>query len=223
VIRPALADPLGSGPDLVVVSHGDLDHAGGLEGVRQAWPRVSLVGNRRAQSRTLPPCHSGRSWVWDSTLFRVLHPSPFLPYRGNDSSCVLEIVAPGGRILLPGDVGRLVERRLVRIGQGDYRLLLAPHHGSRTSSSDEFLAWARPERAVFSTGYANRFGFPHPEVTDRYARHGVTTADTSSCGGLRFVLHKDGRLESRAARRERHGFWRFPAAADCPAGAAVRR
>jgi competence protein ComEC len=223
VIRPAFAGAQRVGPHLVLVSHADLDHAGGLWALRRSWPLVPVIGNRRSSATGMPPCHDGRAWTWDGVTFRVLHPSPFLPYRGNDSSCVLEISAAGGAVLMPGDAGHRVERRLPTNGAGRYRLLLAPHHGSRSSSSEAFLAWAQPDIAVFSIGHDNRFGFPHPEVTDRYRRRAIATGDTAGCGGMRFVLHADGRLEVRSARRERGAFWRFPAAVNCPPRAPGQR
>lgn len=244
VIRPAVIEHGTAVPTLVLVSHGDSDHAGGLADLRDAWPGVPVTASLGRTSPGIGSCDDRRRWRWDKVTFRVLHPTRWLPYRGNDSSCVLEIEAPGGAVLLPGDIGRQVERRLAasaaprrvlmpgrqravdgahrgddpRQAQG-YRLVLAPHHGSRTSSSETFLDWARPGLTVFSNAYGNRFGFPAQAVLERYAdrRHAVT--GTAACGALRFVLHPDGRLESRSARRSRAGFWRFPAAPHCPGSA----
>lgn len=218
VVLPALADARSGRPDLLLVSHGDLDHAGGLGGLRGAFPGLPVMGNARRRPRGMTPCHDRRAWAWDGVTFRVLHPSPWLPYRGNDSSCVLQVTGAGGSILLPGDVGTLVERRLAREAPPERgtRLLLSPHHGSRSSSSPELLDWARPDAIALAVGHDNRFDLPHPEVLARYAHRAIPVVSTAGCGALRFTLHRDGRLESFAARKVRRGFWRFPADPDCP-------
>jgi competence protein ComEC len=215
-VVPALRGQGRSRPDLMLVSHGDLDHAGGLEDVRHTWPGTPITGNWRSAPAATTPCHEGRAWRWDGVGFRVLHPSPWLPYLGNDSSCVLQLGAPGGRVLLPGDIGKRVERRLASLAPSHHRLILAPHHGSRSSSSDGFLAWAAPEAVILSVGHGNRFDLPHEEVMSRYERRGVAAWTTAACGALRVTLWPDGRLEARSARRVRPGPWRLPAGKNCP-------
>jgi competence protein ComEC len=215
-IVPALREQGRDRPDLVLVSHGDLDHAGGLQDVQRVWPQAPVMGNWRNAPTATAPCHDQRDWRWDGVEFRILHPSPWLPYLGNDSSCVLLLRAPGGRILLPGDIGKHVERRLAERASEPHRLILAPHHGSRSSSSDAFLSWAAPESVILSVGHANRFGLPHDEVLSRYERRGSSAWTTAECGALRVTLWADGRLDARAARRIRSGPWRFPGGANCP-------
>lgn len=241
VILPAITDAAAGPLDLLLVSHGDSDHAGGLDDLRAALPGVPVIaslGPAPTAARQKTPitdaiglCHDERRWRWRSPgpasgtdiEFRVLHPTRWLPYRGNDSSCVLDIRAPGGAVLLPGDIGHRVERRLASTQaapRAGYRLVVAPHHGSRTSSSGPFLRWARPAHTVFTTGYANRFGFPAAEVLARYGAQALPVVDTASCGALRFVLHADGGLVSDSARAARSGFWRFPPAPHCPGAGA---
>jgi competence protein ComEC len=215
-VMPALAAQGRNRPDLVMVSHGDLDHAGGLEAVRRTWPGAPVTGNWRTAPVATTPCHHHRGWNWDGVDFRILHPSPWLPYLGNDSSCVLQLTAPGGRVLLPGDIGSRVERRLASRPATGHRLVLAPHHGSRSSSSENFLTWAAPEVVALSVGHGNRFALPHPEVMARYAQRGIPAWSTAQCGALRVLLWPDGRLEAFSARRARSGPWRYPADASCP-------
>jgi competence protein ComEC len=203
-------------PDLVLVSHGDLDHAGGLVDVLDTWPEAPVTGNWRHARAATTPCHDGRAWRWDGVRFQVLHPSPWLPYLGNDSSCVLQVRAPGGHILLPGDIGRHVEQRLAGRAPSKHRLVLAPHHGSRSSSSERFLSWAAPEAVILSVGHGNRFGLPHDEVLDRYERAGAAAWTTAGCGALRLTLWPDGRARALSARRMRTGPWRLPAGEKCP-------
>ena len=221
VIVPAVGR--GPSPERILISHGDLDHAGGLQSVQRLYPRADLRANLpppdgAAQGPTagLPRCQAPQAWRWGDVQFEVLHPTPALPYLGNDSSCVLEVRGPGGNILLGGDVSAAVEQRLLQFADSRYDLLLVPHHGSTTSSSSAFVRAARPRVAVAAAGLGNRFGFPRPEIRQRYERAGARFLSTGACGALRFLLSADGRIEARSARRERPGIWRWPPAADCP-------
>ncbi len=216
VLAPAMAQAGRVEPDRIVISHGDLDHAGGLASLRTRFEDARLLASLPPGRARLPKCHAGRSWIWDAVQFEALHPSAHLPYLGNDSSCVIGIRAPGASVLLPGDIGLQVERRLSRESAGGYDLLLAPHHGSRTSTGADLLAWARPRIVLVSAGAGNRFGFPHPSVMGRIQAAGAAAWSTSECGGIRVRIDPDGRMAARSARRERGGFWRWPAAPECP-------
>jgi competence protein ComEC len=162
-------------------------------------------------------CRAPLAWAWQDTVLRVLHPSPGLPYRGNDSSCVLEVERGGRRILLSGDISATVEARLLRGGLLlPSEVLLVPHHGSLTSSSPGLIEAVRPRLAVATAGLGNRFGFPRAEVRRRYERAGVPFWSTGDCGALRIVLSGDGSLAATSARLRRPAIWRWPAAARCP-------
>ena len=155
-------------------------------------------------------CQGPQAWRWDGVDFRVLHPPPWLPYLRNDSSCVLRIEAGGRVALLPGDIGRNVETRLLHLHAARLRsdLLLVPHHGSRGSSSAEFVAQVRPAFAVASVGAGNRFGFPRAEVVERYREAGTRFLSTSEGGALSFRLGPGG-LQFRGARRlQQPRYWR---------------
>jgi competence protein ComEC len=177
---------------------------------------MAVLGVLRNRPAGMAGCHDERGWSWDGVHFRILHPTRWLPYRGNDSSCVLSVTSAAGRVLLPGDISALVERRLAYLATPPFDLVLAPHHGSRSSSSQAFLDWARPRGILVAAGYANRFAFPHEEVLDRYRARQVPAASTGTCGAMRFTLRYDGRWEPASARLERRGFWRWPAAGNCP-------
>jgi competence protein ComEC len=148
----------------------------------------------------------------------VLHPSAALPYLGNDSSCVLSVERGGRRILLSGDISTAVEARLLRAGLPQSDVLLVPHHGSLSSSSTAFIEQVRPRIAVATAGLGNRFGFPRPQVRQRYERAGVPFWATGECGAIRIVMHGDGRLVATSARLQRPAIWRWPAGPHCPAG-----
>ena len=214
-IAPALR-AAGGAPDLIVISHGDLDHAGGLGSLRSLWPDTPVIGNFRQARAGIAPCHDGMGWNWGQIGFQILHPTAYLPYLGNDSSCVLSVRAPGGTMLLPGDITARVEQRLAQLPAVRYQLLLAPHHGSNSSSSDALLDWARPVMALAAAGYENRFGFPHETVRKRYQSRGIPLLTTGACGAIALHLSAQGQLRMRSARRQRANWWRQPPAPDCP-------
>ncbi|MEJ2535351.1 MAG: MBL fold metallo-hydrolase, partial [Gammaproteobacteria bacterium] len=215
VIEPALRRA-GRHPDRVIVSHGDLDHAGGSERLRSLFPEALFLGNVPPGRPMLTRCDDRRYWRWDGVRFDVLHPSPWLPYLGNDSSCVVTVTAAGGSVLLPGDVSERVERRLATGPRSAYAAVVSPHHGSRTSTGAAFLSWARPAQVLVPAGVDNRFGFPHADVLERLNALQVPARSTADCGALTLDLAPDGKTTTRSARRQRPGWWRWPAGTECP-------
>jgi competence protein ComEC len=217
VIAPALARAGRHAPDHVIISHGDLDHAGGLGSLRARYPLATYRGNLPHPLADMQDCRTPLAWAWRDTVLRVLHPSPGLPYRGNDSSCVLDIARGGRRILLSGDISAAVEARLLRNNLLlPSEILLVPHHGSLTSSSAALIDAVQPKLAVVTASLGNRFGFPRPEIRERYEKAGVPFWSTGECGALRIVLNSDGSLRATSARLQRPAVWRWPAAAHCP-------
>ena len=162
--------------DTLVISHPDNDHSAGAGTLLAALPVGRLY--RGGQVPGLAggrPCVAGQAWRWPGgQTFRFLSPAGSSTGSSNDNSCVLQIAAAGHRLLLAGDVESAVERDLVRYW-GDALAsdwLLVAHHGSRTSSTYALLKTVRPATAVISSGYANRFGHPHPDVVETPAGHG---------------------------------------------------
>ena len=216
VITPALANLASSAPERIIISHGDLDHAGGVKSLANHYPNARWNTNLPGHRRKYPGCHQGLSWKWSEFEFKVLHPSRRLPYLGNDSSCVLSIQGGPARVLLAGDISSAVESRLIASGHGPYRVLIVPHHGSMTSSSEAFISAARPEIAIATTGLGNRFGFPRKEIMERYISAGSSFWSTGACGALRVNIAADGSINAASARRERKAIWRWPAEPFCP-------
>ena len=132
VIAPALRSASFRGPDRILISHGDLDHAGGLWSLRRRYPKALFMGNLRRSEAALHPCHAALAWRWGKTHWDLLHPSASLPYLGNDSSCVLRVRQGGRSILLPGDISTAVENRL-------------PKEGRRWFPSPETVVWEWPD------------------------------------------------------------------------------
>ncbi len=181
--------------DGMVISHDHSDHSGGALSVLQAFPVGWLASSlpeehaiRIAATRSWF-CDAGESWEWDGVSFEFLYPQPGdyndPDEKDNDRSCVLRVVSPFGSVLLPGDIERFSESRLLQ-SSGNLRtdVLLAPHHGSRTSSTPEFVHAVAPVVTVFSVGYRNRFGHPHPAVSARYRQAGSRTLRTDLSGAL---------------------------------------
>jgi len=216
VIVPALAREGPDAPVQVIISHGDLDHAGGLQSLLTLYPEAEYRANLGHGGIFLESCHTPQRWNWPGVAFRTLHPSAHLPYLANDSSCVISVEGAGGRLLLSGDISEVVENRLVTAGVEPHTLLLVPHHGSRSSSSQAFIGQLNPEAAVATASLGNRFGFPRPEIRARYETHGVQFWSTGDCGALRIVLERDGSLHAGSARRLRNRIWRWPAGRNCP-------
>jgi len=221
VIRPALAGLGQAAPERIVISHGDLDHAGGMKTLAGHYPQAQWNVNLPQQPWEYGPCRSGLRWKWSGFEFEALHPSGGLPYLGNDSSCVLSVrrtTASGwaGSVLLAGDISSAVEHRLAGVALGRHRILLVPHHGSMTSSSQEFIARVRPQLAIATTGLGNRFGFPRSEIVERYIAAGTEFWSSGACGAIRIRLAADGGIHTESARRKRKRIWRWPAARECP-------
>ena len=194
--------------DLLVLSHGDADHVGGAAALaRGVFVGAVLASEARRLPAGVPaaPCLAGQAWTWDGVRFELLGPAPGerpAPWdargrrrRGwNDASCVLRVAAGAEAALLPGDLEGRGERRLLRrVGPERLRaaLLLAPHHGSRSSSTAAFVAAVRPRYVVFPVGYRNRYRLPASEVAARYRAAGAETLEVQATGAVRFVL--DGR------------------------------
>jgi len=178
----------GDAPDAVMVSHKDSDHAGGMGAVRSAWPQArwsSSFDEDPAQR-----CLAGQRWQWDGVDFEVLHPdTAHYGPRGegrlssNAMSCVLRVSAGGEAAWLAGDLDAAQETRLALARPAERAsVLVAPHHGSATSSSPVLLNTLQPRWVLVQAGYRNRFGHPSAIVTERYAVRGIRWVASPECG-----------------------------------------
>ncbi len=203
--------------DALVVSHQDKDHEGGAGAVLDAVPTgllLSSVPRTHPLAATPLPhrrCADGEAWEWDGVRFEMLHPveADYASARkSNALSCVLKVSAPGGALLLTGDIEAKEEAALLG-RHGDWLaadVLLPPHHGSRSSSSAEFLAGVSPRLTLVSAGYRNRFGHPAPEVVERLQKSGVAIRRTDAEGALTLRFGRDD-ISVTAERRERRRYW----------------
>jgi competence protein ComEC len=203
--------------DGMVVSHGDNDHTGGalslLAELRVGWLASSLPAGHPV-ARAAPhhlPCIAGQRWEWDGVRFEMLHPQAAsyadAGLKPNARSCTLRITNGHTAILLAGDIEAAQEAQLVAGSAALLRadVLLAPHHGSGTSSTAAFLAAVHPGVGVFQVGYRNRYRHPKKEVYERYGQLGIERLRTDELGAL--ALDFDERVASRAYRREHARYW----------------
>ena len=186
--------------DTLVLSHRDSDHTGGAASLAQALPVATLVSSLEAGHplRALAPhrpCTAGQRWRQDGVDFEFLHPGAATlaaatpARRANTLSCVLRVQAAGGAsALLTGDIEAAQEAALVREAAARLRstVLWVPHHGSRTSSTADFIAAVAPRVAVVQAAHRSRFGHPAPAVMARYAAAGVPVIATPACGAWRW-------------------------------------
>lgn len=191
--------------DTLVVSHGDSDHIGGAFSVLEHVPVAQIltsVPERFPSQFSKGNCKSGQTWQWDGVRFRMLYPPPELAYQGNNSSCVLRIETLKGTILLTGDIEKPAEEYLLKQARTllAATLLVAPHHGSRTSSTFDFIQAVKPLYVLFPVGYKNRYHFPDPLVLERYQKAGAMMFDTDQSGTVMADIGVDNTIEIKTQR-----------------------
>lgn len=197
--------------DTLIVSHGDSDHSGGAVSVLAAYPGTRTWGGEPARGPVpMQQCLAGQRWEWDGVDFRMLSPPSPVSARDNDAGCVLLVTGRGGRLLLPADTTSRIEPDIARaVPSGPPLVLVAPHHGSKTSSSRGYLEALQPSFAIASTGYLNGYHHPAPLVVDRYASLGIPLLNTPDTGAVRLDFPVDGPPLVLAEERVRQTrYWR---------------
>ena len=206
--------------DGMVVSHDDSDHSGGALSVLAAVP-VDWLASPLAQKNAVRdaagararPCQAGQAWEWDGVRFEFLHPAAtdyavFAQTPDNAQSCVLKITSHGHAMLLPADIERDVEARLLAQAPPALKsdILVAPHHGSQTSSSARFIAAVAPATVIFPVGYRNRFRHPAQEVVERYRQSGAQLLRTDDGGAVEVDISADG-VHTGTYRQAHPRYW----------------
>jgi len=198
--------------DTLMISHSDSDHSGGAPAVlgsiqvRQfvasLRPREPLWRTAQDHGSALLRCVAGQRWQWDGVVFDVLWPQAGpLVAKPNATSCVLKVTSAAGRsALLAADIEADVERQLLQLGQREPAwlqadVLIVPHHGSKTSSTEPFLDAVRPRVAVFQVGYRNRFNHPHPTVFERYRLRHIELSRSDEDGAARMEVSAEVSIE----------------------------
>ncbi len=204
--------------DRVVISHADQDHAGGWPAVHQGVPVGTSLAPEGAPVLVDGPCLAGEAWSWDGVEFSFLHPTEHFPYLRNEASCVLRIASAHGSVLLPGDIGEVIEQRLLREpGMLRADVVVVPHHGSGGSSSGGFVAATGARLAVVAAGHGNRFGHPRVDVVRRWQRNGAEVLASPRSGAIRVWLDQYG-LAVRERRPWKARLWEreVPPPGDAP-------
>lgn len=196
--------------DVLVLTHAQSDHAGGavrlldhLRNVNELWladvpanreyqTMQSVAQRIRAQGGKVLWIKQGDRLQLAGLSVDVLWPPKgYEPSNGNNASLVLSAELDGRRILLPGDAEGIVEAELVAQGIGVHDVMLMPHHGSRTSSSEHFVKRVRPGYAIAQAGRYNRYGFPDEEVVKRYQQTGAKVLRTGE-GAIVIEFNRNG-------------------------------
>lgn len=203
--------------DGLVISHDDGDHTGGALSVLQALS-VTWLASSLPDMDPLPliadeafRCYAGHAWEWDEVRFEILHPtreSYDARMKNNDRGCVLKLTAPGGSVLIPADTERRSEEALLARGVAlAADVIIAGHHGSKTSSTPAFVEAVRPRAVVFAVGYRNRFGHPHADVVERYRALGTTAYRTDTDGAVMITIAPEGGIGIERYREQHRRYW----------------
>src|SRR5438445_334613 len=209
VVVPFLRDQGVGRVAVVVATHGDADHLGGLPAVVEAFPSelvlepgeplgrplyLEFLAGVEASGARWHGARAGDRVEVDSVVLEVLSPDSLwlrMPLDVNDHGVVLRVRYGAVRLLFQADAGLPVEGRLAgKVGRVD--LLKVGHHGSRTATSDEWLDELAPREAVISVGRNNHYRHPAPAVLERPARHGVTVFRTDRNGTITFSTDGHG-------------------------------
>ncbi|WP_394176128.1 DNA internalization-related competence protein ComEC/Rec2 [Thalassotalea litorea] len=213
-------------PDFLVVSHSDNDHAGGLPYLLDHTVPKRLIVNatalqlsklaqrkpdgehddKKSVMHAPTPCQRSSTWQWQQLTITALWPETFR-WQENEDSCVLLISDGIHNLLLTGDVPASVEAKLIPQLNGiSIDVLIAPHHGSKSSSSQKFIDAIRPKHVIFSTGYLNRWNMPSNTVTSRYQKVGAKLHNTADSGMIKVTVI-DGQIHVSYYRQHIAPLW----------------
>jgi competence protein ComEC len=186
--------------DKLILTHDDIDHTGGAASIMQAMPVQRIISSLALDHPLVKNlannqrCIAGQSWQWDGITFEILHPTAQNyaqeKIKDNDLGCVLRISNDKHHVLLASDIEKKSEKILLA-QQGDKlaaTLLIVPHHGSKTSSTPDFVAAVHPRYAVFTVGYRNRFRHPNADVYERYREAGSNLLRSDEDGLLSITV-----------------------------------
>ncbi|PUA29723.1 MAG: DNA internalization-related competence protein ComEC/Rec2 [Cellvibrio sp. 79] len=216
ILAPYLFSHAISAIDVLVVSHNDMDHAGGLNSfLDKVNAREIMLGDLenlnffRPGFAAVRNCHDQPSWKWHEVSFEFLPVSISRNTTDNNKSCVLLVSYRDQTILFPGDIETRVEHQLL----GDNKipenitLLLAAHHGSRTSSSPRFVRHTQPQFVVYSAGYRSQHGHPHPQVRKRFSASNSREFNTAESGALIFEWFDSAPMKISEYRKASPKYW----------------
>lgn len=222
IVMPYLRGEGISKLDGFIVSHDDSDHSGGSESVLEQmpvnWLATSFDIPNHMQVNKAIKCFAGQTWQWNNVKFEVLNPN--LDSYGNtkisdnNRSCVLKVTSQFGSILLTGDIEKSAEAALLQanqeLGSGDMLesdVLIAPHHGSNTSSSSDFVQAVNAKQVIFTVGYLNRFKHPKPMIESRYSINGANNYRSDYHGALKINFNQNQPPNIESWRQKQPKYW----------------
>lgn len=213
IVVPFLQDQGIDRLDKVIVSHADSDHAGDLQALlNEVLVGVVYSGERLKTHRSIEGCSQDQSWSWNGVKFEFVNEKKFSS-TGNNASCVLSVLVGERRILFTGDIESSVEQQLIKRSAKQMRAdyVFVPHHGSRSSSTLDFVKAVSPRVVLNSSGYLNRYNFPVDEVEKRWRLNNAGFYDTAQLGAVTFVLNQHGELvEIEGFRDKSLKYWYWP-------------
>ncbi|OGT54032.1 MAG: DNA internalization-related competence protein ComEC/Rec2 [Gammaproteobacteria bacterium RIFCSPHIGHO2_12_FULL_42_10] len=198
--------------DMLVVSHGDNDHIGGANALLSAMSVRAIKTSvpEMLETPVTTPCLAGEQWTWDQVHFEFLHPKSLDDDQNNNDSCVLRITSGKQHILLTGDIEKAAEKSLLQNNHDQLpaTILIAPHHGSKTSGMRAFIEAVHPQYVLYAIGYRNRYHFPHPAVVETYTQLGVKQLDTAQSGMITFTIEPNKPIATPFQYRiDHHRYW----------------
>jgi competence protein ComEC len=195
--------------DSLIISHGDNDHIGGAESLMRGIDTEQVLTSVPQLLKEYAPteCKAGQSWLWDEVKFTLLSPRQAFVSE-NDNSCVLKIQSVHGTVLLTGDIEASAESWLIKTYGEELKadVLVAPHHGSKTSSTAGFLRTVQPDYVLIPAGYRNQFGHPHKDVLARYRQADAKWLNNADSGAITVDFKNDG-LVVQGARETESRYW----------------
>jgi competence protein ComEC len=195
--------------DMMVISHGDNDHIGGATAVLKQLRVSSIKTSVPEKFTNATYCLAGTEWNWDGVNFAFLYPTKEDLGLNNDSSCVLRITSGVEQVLLAGDIEEYAEEMLLANQSVKLQstVLIAPHHGSKTSGLKAFIQAVHPQYVLYPFGYRNRYHFPHSSVVKTYQELQVVQYDTVKSGAIRFMFNPSKKIEAPNLYRVEHGYY----------------
>jgi len=194
--------------DIVVISHADADHAGGLPALLESDLNLKRIYSSYKISNPINEyCQSGLIRRFDGVDFEFLTQKHVI--GKNNQSCVVRLSSQFGSLLLPGDIEKESELKLLN----DYpqrlnsSVLIVPHHGSQTSSTNAFIKSVNPELAIISAGYQNRYGHPAGKIIARYQDNHIRIFNTACHGQITVGFYSSG-MSINSLRQTNQPFWR---------------
>jgi len=224
--------------DTLIVSHPDIDHAGGARSVLRmlsvdlVWTSIAPGHRLLGGTPRLMRCEAGQRLALGELSLEMLHPDTALYEQArastNARSCVVLASVGAHRVLLTGDIPARQEQQMIARALATGRslrvsLMLAPHHGSHSSSSAALITATAPQWVSMQLGYRNRYGHPHAAVLERYRAQGAVITRSDENGAVQWRFTDAGTAVERWRRDHARYWFNQPAEADAPVADPVIR